>query len=92
MPISESTRIVAEPGILSAMSGDELVLMDAESGEYYTFEGAGGDIWQLLETPIQVSDLCQRLIEGFDAPDAEIRASTLEFLQGLLERKLIRTA
>ena len=92
MPISEGTRVVAEPGILSAMSGDELVLMDAESGEYYTFEGAGADIWQLLDAPIAFGDLCRALLEIFDGPEDEIRASTLAFLSGLLDRKLIRIA
>lgn len=90
MPISQSACIVAEPRILSAMAGDDLVLMDAESGQYYTFEGTGADVWRRLEAPITVGELCRALTEAFEGPDSEIRDSTLEFLEGLLERKLIR--
>lgn len=92
MALGTSARIVSEQGILAAMSGDEMVLMDAMSGEYYTFEGTGADIWRMLETPITVGEVCSRLVAEFDGPEEDIRESTLAFLSGLLERKLIRLA
>lgn len=89
MPISPETRLVAAPDVLAAMSGDALVLMDPDSGNYYTFEGAGADIWAEIEAPVSVDDLLGRLTEVFDGPEDDIRQSTLVFLESLLEKRLI---
>ena len=89
MPIAPETRLVAAPDILAAMTGDVLVLMDPDGGHYYTFEGAGPDIWAEIEAPVSVAELIGRLTEAFEAPEDEIRRSTLVFLESLLEKRLI---
>ncbi|MEP9378546.1 PqqD family protein [Aquabacter sp. CN5-332] len=90
MGLGLDSHIVAAPDILSADVDGELVLMDAVSGKYFTFEGVGADIWRALGAPVSVGALCDRLVGEYDAPEERIRASTLRFLNDILERHLIK--
>ena len=70
---------------LSAKVGDELVMMSVEKGRYVGFAEVGARIWELLETPQTVDDLCARLVEEFDVTPDVCRAEVETFLKELEE-------
>jgi hypothetical protein len=84
--------VVADPAILSTPVGDEVVLLDATSSKYFTFESVGADIWRQLDQPLQVREMCETLAAIYAAPDDRIHVSVLSFLSDLLERRLIKLA
>lgn len=69
--------------------GEAVVIMDIETGRYYSFENVARDIWKNIAAPIKVSNLCEQLIAEYDAPPDHIRKSVLAFLQKLQEHELI---
>ncbi|HZW26296.1 MAG TPA: lasso peptide biosynthesis PqqD family chaperone [Gallionella sp.] len=77
---------------ISAEIDGELVMMSIEKGNYYGLTGIGNRIWQLLETPIKVSALCDKLVEEYDVEKAVCEADTLEFLRELSGQGLIELA
>lgn len=89
MVMSPEARILVSADILAAETGGEVVVMDPQSGRYFTFDGVGSDIWRRLGSAIDVAALCDGLVRDYEAPEAEIRAATLAFLDEMLEMHLI---
>ena len=69
--------------ILTSEVGDELVMMDIESGQYITLNKVASIIWQQLEKPIKVNDLVLMLIKKFEVSEEECTKETLEYLNKL---------
>ena len=84
------TKFIRRSGLPQAEIGAEsLALLDAEKGKYFGLEDTSLRIWQLLETPTSVADLCQQLIAEFDvAPDA-CREEVREFIAQLIKEGLV---
>lgn len=89
MNIGLQDRVVVRGEVLGTEAGGETVLFDPESGNYFTFEGVGSRIWRSLGQPVQVAELCRQLVREYDAPEEEIQASTLAFLNDIGARRLV---
>lgn len=74
---------------ISADVDGELVMMSIEKGCYFGLEGIGSRIWHLIELPIRVSDLCEKLLSEYDVDKAVCEADVIEFLGELAEQNLI---
>lgn len=68
---------------LTATIGTECVMMSVERGSYLSLSRVGTRIWELIEQPITVPDLCDRLGEEFDVPPETCRAEVDVFLADL---------
>src|SRR6056297_1475517 len=64
---------------------DEVVMMSVEKGSYYSLDPVGAQIWSLLEDPVQVSELIERLLEIYDAEPEVCKKETLQFLDSMLK-------
>ena len=60
-----------------------LLMQDAETGVFWGLEGVARRIWELLETPRTLSELCTALREEYDVEDATCRADVTEFVRDL---------
>ena len=70
---------------LAAKVGEELVMMSAEKGNYIGLSEVGARVWELLETPRTVEDVCRRLTAEFEVTPEVCRAEVEDFL-GELEK------
>ena len=68
---------------LAAKVGDELVMMSAEKGNYLGLSEVGTRIWELVEVPRTIEDLCAQLVTEFDVTDNVCRAEVETFLRDL---------
>ena len=82
--VAMETIVVRTGRILGASVGDETLLMSVDKGEYYALSATSRAIWERLETPVRVRDLCIALAETYQAPLETVEIDTLEFL-GYLE-------
>jgi Coenzyme PQQ synthesis protein D (PqqD) len=79
-----ATNIISRSdGWLTAWIGHELVMMNAESNSYLSLSGSGGRIWELLEEPRTVGQLCQSLVGEFDGAPERIYRELFAFLDKL---------
>jgi len=63
-------KIARQGDWLSAMVGDELVMMSAKSGRYLGLSAVGARVWELIESPRDIESVCGELEQEFDvAPD-----------------------
>jgi hypothetical protein len=75
---------------LSAEVGGETVLMSIARASYFGLAATGREIWQRLEQPARVSDLCARLCADFAGDPERIRAETTAFLARMAEAGLVK--
>ncbi|HZX31482.1 MAG TPA: PqqD family peptide modification chaperone [Rhodocyclaceae bacterium] len=87
--ISLDSNVCRREGALSAQVDDALVLMSVENGAYYSLDAVGSDIWNRIESPVLVADLCAALQQEYDADDQTIRRDVLALLQQLAAENLI---
>lgn len=88
--IAIDSRVVANPDLLSTELDGETVMMDAESGQYFSLDAVGSRIWRDLAAPVEVAALCRRLEDEYEAPPERIREDVLRFLNHMLEKRLIQ--
>jgi coenzyme PQQ biosynthesis protein PqqD len=68
---------------------DEIVMLSLERGKYFHLNSAASSIWELLETPRTLAELCRELEQRFDVPAAQCEADVREFLAELEARSLL---
>jgi len=83
------TRVVRSQNQLAGDIDHEIVLLSIDRGEYYELNGAGSRIWELIETPVTVSSMVDRLCEEFDVARATCESQVLDFLGKMLTEGLI---
>lgn len=90
--ITMQSTVTVVPGLTAAHLGDEAVLLDANSGRYYGLNELGARIFDLVRTPIQVSQVKSKLLEEYKVEEAELEADLLAFLRDMAQRNLIEVS
>ncbi|MBN2197030.1 MAG: PqqD family protein [Polyangiaceae bacterium] len=87
-----SVRFRIPPHVASEMLGEETVLLDTTSGDFFALNVTGTRAWQLLRDGADLPTIAARLRLEFEVPEAEVTAD-LDALfaelgrRGLLERE-----
>jgi hypothetical protein len=71
------------------LSPTETVMLDVAGGNYYGLRNVGKAIWDHLQSPMRVNELCDKLFEEFDVDHDTCRRETNAFLEELHEHGLI---
>jgi hypothetical protein len=73
-----------------AREGDqEVLLLDVESGCYYTLNEIGGRIWELCDGASTVSEIVAALCADYDAAPAKVGPDVHELLEELRRERLL---
>jgi len=75
--------------ILTHRGQEELVLLDPESGMYFTLDEVGARVWELADGKATVTQIADTLAGEFDAPLETITDDLLELLGELEESDLV---
>jgi hypothetical protein len=71
------------------LSDTETVMLDIERGTYFGVQEVGKAIWDHLEHPTTVDDLCSHLMDEFEVDRDTCLEQVQAFLGDLLEHRLI---
>jgi hypothetical protein len=81
------------PRISAAWCGDELVLLDARTGRYFTLNRVGGRMWELLATSRSAKDLAVCLRTEYDVHpatgEATLERDVVRMLDNMLDAGLL---
>ena len=58
---------------ISGRLDDELVMMDIERGKYFSLNPVATRIWEMLESPMDIDELCLLLRKEYDVTEARCR-------------------
>jgi len=70
---------------LFATVGEELVMMNAERGNYIGLSEVAARVWEMIEAPRAVDDVCAQLETEFDVAPETCRAEVAAFLNVMVE-------
>jgi hypothetical protein len=75
--------------VLESKIGEEVVMLDVNSGFYFGLNEVGSVIWGFLEHKKSFDELIEMLMAKYDVDREVCVAETQELLQHLIEKKLI---
>ena len=87
--MTDATVLSRRAGLMTADMNGSAVMMDIMTGKYYNLGAVGGRIWELLEEPMTIAVLVQKLTAEYDVSAETCRTDILPFLDTLLERGLL---
>ena len=83
-------RFIQNKTIVQSQMGEEVVMLDMESGFYFGLNSVASVIWSLLADEIGFEKLIDQLIAQFDVERSVCEADTKELLDQMLEKNIIR--
>ena len=93
MSIGLHTTLSRNGDILNAPVGsEEAVMMDVTAGRYYGLNAVASRIWELLETPKTIAQLCAQICEEFEVDAQTCEAEVLKFVQDLINNRVVHEA
>jgi hypothetical protein len=78
------------PEQIAAEADGEVLMMHIESGNYFGLNEVASYIWNQLEQPRRVAELCAAVLSEFAVDEARCQADVLIFLQGMPEDELVQ--
>jgi Coenzyme PQQ synthesis protein D (PqqD) len=93
MSIGLDTILSRNDDILHASVGsEEAVMMSVTAGRYYGLNAVASRIWELLETPKTIAQLCAQICEEFEVDAQTCKSEVLKFVQNLIDNGLVHEA
>jgi hypothetical protein len=83
-------RFVQNKAIVQSNIGEEVVMLDMDSGFYFGLNSVASVIWGMMATEISFEDLIEKLMTVFDVDRSICESDTRELLDQMLEKKIIR--
>ncbi|MCK4726701.1 MAG: PqqD family protein [Anaerolineales bacterium] len=84
-----NSTITRNEDLLSGLVDDEAVIMSIESGSYHVINETGRRIWELLEQPKTVAEICDILSEEFDVDRDTCQKEVLQYIEALRTRQVV---
>jgi len=90
MTIEPGTVVVRTAGLLSAAVDDEIVILNPDRDNYVGLDAIGRAVWDLIEQPHEVAELCRKLSQDFDTTPDQVAADVVPFLAELTGEGIAR--
>ena len=72
---------INRPSVVYEMFDDEVIIINLDSGNYYSFDRVGTDIWDLIEGGAAVSEIVEWVIDRYEG-------STLDDIENSINQSL----
>lgn len=79
------TRVRQHPDQIAAEADGEVLMMHVESGNYFGLNEVASFIWNQLDEPRTLADLCAATQTAFDVDEARCQSDMLEFMRGMID-------
>jgi hypothetical protein len=89
--ISGNLSIIVEPNTSVAYHdlAEGGVLLNVESGEYFSLNEIGRQIWSLISGPTKLSDVVDQLADSVDEPPDSFETEVRGFIEALIDQELL---
>lgn len=76
--------------VIQSRIGDEIVMLDVESGFYFGLNSVASVIWDMMKVEVDLETIVGELMREFDVDKSTCELDTIELLSNMLEKKIIR--
>ena len=90
--ITKNTTLIRNSKYHTSRIGKEIVMMDADTGNYIGLNYVAACIWDMLESPAKVDEIISRLMERFDVTPEQCEADTIGCIEEMHNQKLVLIA
>lgn len=87
--ISNFSIVVATKNQISSDAGDETIVLELEKGNYYGLGEVSSRVWQLIQQPISVEDLKNKILEEYEVSSEQCQQDLHQLLKKMLQLELI---
>lgn len=84
------SQIQRDHDVPTALLGDELLMISHEASRYFSLNGVGTRIWELLEHPTTPERITAQLVEEYEVSADLCGRQVSDFLDVLRKRSLVR--
>ena len=89
--LSRSSKIVVSKDVVSCDLGGETAMLEMKEGVYYGLNEIGTVIWELIQKPITIQEVVDKILEEYEVDEETCYGDVVELLEQMLENKLIET-
>lgn len=87
--LSRSSKIVVSKEVVSCDLGGETAMLDMKEGIYYGLNEIGTIIWELIQKPITLQEIIDKILEEYEVDDETCYADVVELIDQMVENKLV---
>ncbi len=87
--IELGTHIKRNSSLVSSWLDNELVMMDADEGRYFSLNPTTSRIWEMLAEPTPVSHICDQLMDVYDVDRERCEAQVLKVVSDMHHQGLV---
>ena len=80
--------VAIQEQVFSKLS-DEIVILSLNDGIYYGLNSVGARIWELIQTPRSIKELCDQLVQEYNVEADQCERETLALLNDLQKHHLV---
>ena len=88
-PVAITGSFALKTDVVARSAGDEMILLDLESGEYFTLNAVGAVIWKGFEANADFPALVAAVVEQFEVDEETANVDIAEYLDALTSEGLV---
>jgi hypothetical protein len=87
--IDAQSRLRRRERVLTQTAAGTLVLLDLDGGQYYRLDEVSARVWELCDGEHGLGGIVEAISAEYDAPVETIYEDVLEFLEEMVDEKLL---
>jgi hypothetical protein len=87
--LNRGDRVIMRDGVMFNRVGDEIVILDLDSGTYFGLDAVGSRLWALIAGNHTVGEVLETMLAEYDVAAEELDRDVFQLLGELEEKKLI---
>lgn len=92
LTITPTTRCARAEGLVASEIDGEAVILSIDSGSFFNLNPMGTRIWDMVETPATIADICAALQQRFAVSADECRNDVTGFIANMIDQGLLEVA
>jgi hypothetical protein len=90
--LNQDSTVSANADQLSSKLGDEVVILNLQSGVYYGLDPVGARVWELAQTNQTFSNICQAVVDEFEVEPQQCERDVSDLLREMQAQGLVQIA
>lgn len=81
--------LINKPKVIRETFDDEVVIINLDSGNYYSLDKVGAEIWSLIEQAVTAGEMIEDIARQYEGERLEVEKAVAQFLSELEQENII---